>query len=102
MSSYRLHKVAKNQVLKIWKNTYDKWGIEQADKSIDELYAKLDNLDKQLIREAPQNILPGLKFFHYTRHSVFFREKEGIEILLILHDHMDIPARLKEHLNNIH
>ena len=32
---------------------YYKWGIEQADKYIDELYDKLDNLDKQLIREAP-------------------------------------------------
>ena len=102
MASYRLHKVAKSQVLKIWKNTHDKWSIEQADKYIDELYATLDNLDKQLIREAPKNILPGLKFFHYIRHYVFFREKEGIEVLLILHDQMDIPVRLEEHLKDIH
>ena len=46
MASYRLHKIAKEQILNIWKSTYDKWGIEQADKYIDELYDKLENLER--------------------------------------------------------
>ena len=102
MSSYRFHQVARDQVLEIWKNTCDKWGIEQADKYIDELYRRLDNLNEQLTREAPQDILPELKFFHYMRHYVFFREREGVEVLLILYDQMDIPTRLKEYLKRVH
>lgn len=102
MSSYRLHPIAKDQILEIWKYTYDEWGIEQADKYIDVFYDKLDNLEKQQIRKAPQDILPGLKFFHYMRHYVFFREREGTEILLILHDQMDIPSRLKEYMKSVH
>lgn len=46
----------------------------------------------------------GVFFVHYGKHYVFFRQAaehlpERIQVLTILHDSMDIPARVKEDLD---
>ncbi len=105
---YSFHPAADEQQIEIWLYTYKFWGVEQADKYIDGLHRQLAIVaeDFEHLRELPGAVLPGVKYFHYGRHYVFIREaatylNKAIQVLAILHDSMDIPARLSEVLERV-
>lgn len=105
---YSFHPSADEQQTEIWLYTYQHWGAKQADKYIDGLHEYLSKAsqDFSLLRSLPENIIDGIKFFHYGRHYIFVREaashlSEKIQILSILHDNMDIPIRLHESLEKL-
>ena len=107
---YSFHPNADEKLVEIWLDGYHQWNEQQADKYIDELYDLLETIASDLsyptIKPIPNHVLPDIMYIHYNRHYVFFREaapylEETIQILTILHDRMDIPARLKEELDSI-
>ena len=105
---YSFHPQANIQQNNIWSYTSENWGASQADKYIDGLHSHLQNISENLslLRNVPEYIIPGIKFFHYGRHFVFVREAgkyrdEKIQVLSILHDRMDIPSRLLEELKKL-
>lgn len=107
--SYTFHPLAAQKQIEIWEYTFHEWGIEQADKYIDGLHQQLANIcsNLSLLRHLPSEVAPpDVKFFHYARHYVFVRETPNhpgvkIQVLSILHDSMDIPARLQEELEQL-
>lgn len=104
---YTFHPLADAKQDEIWHYTYQQWGMAQADKYIDGLHAVLqtvaENIKHPKVRALPAEVAAGVFFVHYGRHYVFFRLAadhlpERIQVLSILHDSMDIPARIQEEL----
>lgn len=107
---YKFHPNADKKLDDIWLQSYQQWGEQQADKYIDGLYNLLetitDDLSYPTIKSIPEHVMPKVKSIHYQRHYLFFREaaphlEEKIQVLAILHDSMDISARLREELDNL-
>jgi toxin ParE1/3/4 len=91
---------AKARILEIWDYTEKKWGEEQADTYVRGLVAAINGLQNQRHRwkSVQDKALMGLFFFRYRHHYIFFRELSlsKLGVISILHENMDLPARLKE------
>ena len=108
MAGYRFFSRADASQDKIYQDTVEKWGEGQADTYIRGLHAHLQKLadDRQLWRRLPQKLTvpPELTreayFSRYQHHYVFFRvlDNGALGVMSILHERMDIPARLREDL----
>ena len=86
------------------------WGEVQAEKYITELHVHIQYLADKMLPwpKLPNSLIvpPDLNiavyFSHYGKHFLFFRELTfGIGIVSILHESMDLPARLHEDLLKI-
>jgi toxin ParE1/3/4 len=104
---YSFHPLAIEQQSDIWLYTYKNWGEAQADKYIDKLHNQLSKVAEttSLLRDVPQHIVKGIKFFHCGRHYIFVKLatshlNETIQVLTILHESMDIPNKLREILDS--
>ncbi|HEY0124780.1 MAG TPA: type II toxin-antitoxin system RelE/ParE family toxin [Rhizobium sp.] len=96
---------------RIWIDTTERWGETQADKYIVGLHAHLLQLSKTkaLWRRLPPNLVAtasiktSVFLSRYERHYIFFRELPSgkIGVMSILHERMDMPARLREDLASI-
>lgn len=100
---YRFHPVAITQQEEIWLYTYEHWGLKQADHYIDGLHQQLTKVasNPALLRALPDSVISGVSFFRYKKHYVFVKSTDHLQpgilyVLSILHDSMDIPARLGE------
>ncbi|WP_087003215.1 type II toxin-antitoxin system RelE/ParE family toxin [Rhizobium sullae] len=108
MVAYRIYPQADAAQDKIWRDTVEKWGDQQAVTYITGLHTHLQRLcdDKAIWRKLPQKLaVPAdLKreayFSRYGRHYVFFRELDNgdLGVMSILHERMDLPVRLLEDL----
>jgi toxin ParE1/3/4 len=98
MPSFRLTERAKADLHSIGRYTQATWGHEQRNNYL----ARLDACFHLLAREpqrgrACDDIRPGYRKYHVGRHLIFYREfPEGVEIIRILHDRMDIEAHLDD------
>ena len=96
------HALAEARLLEIWSYTEENWGDAQADRYIRELMDAAHQLSDPVYAGRPVNDpeLPGVYFIRYQHHFVFFRRlsKSKTGVINILHESMDIPARLKADL----
>lgn len=96
---------------RIWRDTAETWGEDQAASYVRGLHAHLERLcrTRAIWRALPSDlVLPsGIKgniyVSRYRRHYLFFREFESgkIGVMSIQHERMDIPARLAEELGKL-
>ena len=99
---YKLYPKAKQQLAKIWADTYQEWGEAQADKYIDGLHSKLKDLKNTpyLWRKLDHKKFQGksIFFYRYEKHFVFFKELSSgkLGIISVLHERMNLPERLYE------
>ncbi len=95
-----IYLAARERLLQIWDYTERKWGEEQADVYVRGLVAAAHDLRRQRIHWRPVcgDRFPGVWFIRHEHHYLFFRElsDDGIGIISILHENMDLPARLRE------
>lgn len=98
MSAFRLTKSAKQDLRSIGRYTQVTWGREQRNRYLKNLDASF-----HLLAEEPQrgkicdDIRPGYRKYHVGRHLIFYRQStEGLEIIRILHDRMDVEAYLDD------
>jgi toxin ParE1/3/4 len=101
MMMFRLTELAKQDLRSIGRYTQVVWGKEQRN-----LYlAKIDSVFHLLSQEpqrgkACDDIRPGYRKYHVGRHLIFYRQSiEGLEIVRILHDRMDIEAYFDDDSN---
>lgn len=91
---------AEARLLEVWDYTLDKWGEEQADAYLRSLIAAIHALPSQRHRWRPvtDKALRGIWQVRHEHHYVFFRElpSGAIGVISILHENMNLPARLKE------
>ena len=96
----RIFQTAKERLLEIWDYTERTWGAEQADKYVQSLMEAINRAHdaRHAWRPVLDNALIGVYFLRYQHYYIFFRELSsgGLGVINILHENMDIPARLKE------
>lgn len=93
---------------RIWRETAETWGEDQAVSYIRGLHAHLEKLCRTRalwrtlpsVLVVPSGIEGSVYVNRYRRHYLFFRELPSgkIGVMSILHERMDIPARLMEEL----
>ncbi len=98
---FRLTELAKQDLRFIGRYTQVTWGKEQRN-----LYlAKIDAVFHLLAQEpqrgkACDDIRSGYRKYHVGRHLIFYRQSpEGLEIVRVLHDRMDIEAYFDDDSN---
>jgi toxin ParE1/3/4 len=98
MPSFRLTERAKADLRSIGRYTQVTWGREQRNNYLARLDACFHLLAHGPHRgRACDDIRPGDRKYHIGRHLIFYRESpEGVEIIRILHDRMDIEAHLDD------
>ena len=96
----RILPAARARLLEIWSYTESTWGEAQADLYVSELVAAIRRHAANRDRWKPV-LHPSLRGVYRTRqalHFLFFKELgDGtIGVISILHESMDIPARLRD------
>jgi len=99
MGSYRISNDAIDDLSNIWNYSADQWSENQANKYYKELKSAFEKISEN--PESGRNFEEMDKiFFGYmiNRHIVFYRKHsvEGIEIVRILHERMDIAKQMLE------
>jgi toxin ParE1/3/4 len=91
---------ASRRLLEIWDYTEEKWGEEQADKYIRELSDAINKLPAcpHKWRPVRDRVLKECFYVRHRHHYIFFRKlkQNDLGVISILHENMDIPARLKD------
>lgn len=87
---------AESDLVGIWMYTCEEWGVDQADKYLDQLEGGM----KQLINHPSlgadcAHVFPEYRRLQVENHAVFYQVLE-LEILgvRVLHEEMDAPDRL--------
>lgn len=97
---YKISRAAQQDVENIWHYTLQKWSLEQADR-----YFNLILDEIEYIAMHPESgkdyskVRAGYFRSQVKSHFIFYRinsETEGVEIIRILHQRMDIETRLGE------
>ena len=98
MPGFRLRERAKADLRAIGRYTQATWGREQRNTYLARLDASFHLLAREPQRgRACDDIRPGYRKYHVGRHLIFYREiPDGVEIIRILHDRMDIEAHLDD------
>ncbi len=99
MAKYKLTKKAVEDLSDIWNFTFENWSERQADKYYQLLIESFTEIAENSIPgKNYDTIIESLRGFKVGRHIVFYREMEGrrVEIIRILHDHMDLKNRIIE------
>ena len=82
----------------IWHHGAGNWGIEQADRYVDGLFALFDLLAQfpEMARERTE-FLPPLRIHPSGVHLVIYRlEVQEVEIIRVMHAHQSLTAYLLE------
>lgn len=96
MMAYKLSPAAQSDVAGIWDYTAEKWGIDQAEAYVRRIKRAVQAVaaDHWLGR-ACDEIRPGYWKFMVGSHVLFYRiDQDGIDIIRILHSHMDFECHL--------
>ena len=98
MPLFRLTERAKADLRAIGRYTQATWGREQRNRYLARLDAAFHLLAQEPRRgRACDEIRPGYRTYHVGRHLVFYRASpDGVEIIRILHDRMDIETHLSD------
>jgi toxin ParE1/3/4 len=90
---------AQGDIDAIWEYSADHWGVDQADRYVTALRDTCAALarDERTGRDA-SDIRPGYRKIQSGRHVIFygFDERGALEVVRILHERMDVRARLEE------
>lgn len=96
----RIFAAARERLLDIWEYTAERWGEDQADKYVRDLALAIEQAGRSrpCWRAVPDEELAGVFFIRHAHHFIFFRELPGstLGVISILHESMDLPARLRE------
>lgn len=97
---YRFFPAADRRQDEIWDYTVKKWGEPKAAEYIRGLHDAVSSAaeNPQLWRRIFRRGFEKVFYIRYEKHFIFFRLLSGgiLGIMSILHERMDIPARLKE------
>jgi toxin ParE1/3/4 len=96
MVEYRLTPAAEQDLEDIWTHPHKTWGVVQALHYIDLLTATFAELAQSpMTAPACEHIRLGYRCRSVARHLIYFRiTDEGIAVIRILHECMDVSAHL--------
>jgi len=97
-SGWAIRPAAQADLAEIWRNGAARWGVEQADRYADGLFALFDLLAvfPEMARERVE-FSPPVRIHPSGSHLVIYRlEGQGVEIIRVLHAHQNLTAYLLE------
>ena len=96
MPAFRLSAKSLEDLKSIGRFTLKTWGREQRNIYLSKLDESFHILaDQPQLGIARDDIRKGYRVYHVGRHMIFYRQKStGIEIIRILHDHMDVETHM--------
>ena len=89
---------AHSDLSEIWRYGSERWGVEQAERSADGLFALFDLLAEfpEMARERA-DFSPSVRIHPSGAHVVIYRQEgQVIEIIRVLHAHQNLTAYLQE------
>lgn len=93
---------AESDLRAIYRYTYAEWGVTQADayvESFDDAFALLEQFPGLARRR--EDIPPPYLVYVHKRHLLLCKQREALlEVLAVLHQNMNILARIREMLGN--
>lgn len=99
MPTFTLTNMAKADLKEIGHYTQNHWGREQRDQYLRMLDVSFQQLAANPLKGKDcSDIRNGYRKFAVGSHVIFYRQRltDTIEIVRVLHGHMDIEARLSE------
>lgn len=96
MSQVVLSPKAKSDLGGIWDYTLEKWGVEQAEKYVRELWEEIKRQARDHSTSTGiSDVRPGYRKKRSGSHVIFFRLiEDGIDVIRILHQRMDFDRHL--------
>lgn len=97
-SGWVIRAAAESDLSDIWHYDADNWGIGQADRYVDGLFALFDLFSDfpEMARERAE-FSPPVRIHPSGVHLMIYRmEGQGVEIIRILHVHQNLTAYLLE------
>jgi toxin ParE1/3/4 len=93
-AEYRLSRLARLDLIEIADYTVDRWGADQANRYLDSLAARFEQLARTPTIGRPcTSVRPGYRRMEHEKHVIFYRTKRnGVFIGRILHERM-LPGR---------
>ena len=87
---------AKADLGEIWDYTLIRWGVDQAEKCLRELWRELERLAENPAAAVDiGDVRAGYRKFRVGSHVAFFRQTAtGIDVVRILHQRMDFERHL--------
>lgn len=89
-------------MIEVWAYSETTGCAAQADKYVRGLVTAIERVQDEPRRWRPlrDQALPGLFYFRHEHHFVFFRRlsKGQFGVISVLHESMNLPARLREDL----
>ena len=85
-------------LVEIWLYTFDEWGEIQADRYLDELDKATHLLAAQPLQcHSRGEFNPAVRIHHHAHHLIVYLVMEdGINIVRVLHERMDVDSQLEE------
>ncbi|MBS1621467.1 MAG: type II toxin-antitoxin system RelE/ParE family toxin [Bacteroidetes bacterium] len=97
---YKLSVKASEDIENIWFYTFENWSLEQADRYINLIFDEIEYLsDNPNSGKDFSHIRKNYRGAKVKSHLIFYRiidKRDGIEIIRVLHQRMDIGNRLTE------
>ncbi len=91
-SGYKLTPAADQDIVEIWRYTFETWGVEKANNYLDQIEKCLSNLvDQPSLGKKRDEIRKDYRSFHVGHHLIFYRlnQEKPIEVARVLHERMD-------------
>lgn len=100
MSGYRLSRIADEDLLSIFRYTFETWGEDQLRIYLGLLEAARDAIAENLYipgSKSREDLATGCRVFRAGKHYFVYRIKDAhIEIARILHESMDFDTQVNE------
>jgi toxin ParE1/3/4 len=87
---------ARSDLNSIWDHTVETWGHERAEQYLRALNQAFETLaGKPRLGRLYDEVHEGLRVYPSGRHLIFFfATEDGIDVVRVLHERMDIPSHL--------
>jgi toxin ParE1/3/4 len=99
MASFKLTNKAVADLSEIWEYTVEQWSEKQADKYYKLLIDGCSEIAKNALKgKSYFDVYPGVLGRQFSKHIIFYRiiSPKSILIIRILHEQMDLKARLEK------
>ena len=101
-ATYDITPAARHDIRGIWVYTAEQWGERQADRYMGRLETCFQELAEGRTRSrSSSDPFPQVRVTRCQHHYVFYVHPEGQKplVIAVLHERMDMLARLAEHLS---
>jgi toxin ParE1/3/4 len=96
LSQVHYSQAAISDIDKIWDYTFERYGVEQAERYTREFHKTCKDLASGRKAGRPVFERDGYLRYATARHVVFFRERsDGIFVVRILHERLDLARHLE-------